>query len=470
MHPTTKLFPFLFISLLDFSAFFRLFPDASNRHKIVPLPVPLISGFFFRIFLTFYDLFLTRLTPTKLFPLLFLLFPDVSGFFLTFLGRFPDVSDRHKIVPFLFFSFLDFSGFFGSFRLFLTFFRMRSTVTSVFSIAIPLIPDLSAFHRIFPAFFRRFSGCVRPPQYCSLSCSCHFRIFPDFSDFFRRFSGCVRLPQNCSLPVPFICGFFRLVPDASDPHKIVPLPVHLISRFFRFCPTFSGCVRPPQNCSLSCSSPFRIFSGFSGLFGSFRLFPTFFRMRSTVTFAFLCYSSHFWICPHFTEFFRLCPTFFRMRRTATILFPFLSSHFRIFTDLSDFFDVFPDAFDCHKIVPFLFLSFADFSDLFRMRPTPTKLFPFLFISFPDFSDFARRFPDASDRRKIVPFPVLLLSGFFPDFPDFSDLSDFFRPFSGCVRPPQNCSPSCASHVWIFRFADMFWMRPAATKLTGPLVV
>ena len=72
---------------------------------------------------------------------------------------------------------------------------------------------------------------IRPPQTCSASCSSHFRIFPDTS------------------------RFFRLVPDVSDRHKIVPPPVPLISGFFRIfpdssnvtLPTFSGCVRPPQN-------------------------------------------------------------------------------------------------------------------------------------------------------------------------------------------------------------------------------
>ena len=52
MRPTaTKMFPFLFLLSPDFpdaSDFFRLVPDASDRHN-VPLPVPVISGFFRRV-------------------------------------------------------------------------------------------------------------------------------------------------------------------------------------------------------------------------------------------------------------------------------------------------------------------------------------------------------------------------------------------------------------------------------------
>ena len=80
------------------SDFFRLFPNASRLHKVVPLPVPLTSGFFpiFRLFCEFFShLFWMRPAITKLLPFLFRSFPDFYDFF-----RFvPDASRRHKIVP-----------------------------------------------------------------------------------------------------------------------------------------------------------------------------------------------------------------------------------------------------------------------------------------------------------------------------------------------------------------------------------
>ena len=329
----------------------------------------------------------------------------------------------------------------------------------------------------FPDFsdFPTFSGCVQPPQNCFPSSSSHFRIFPTFSDLFRMrptvtkwlpflflscpdFSGFFpdfpdfseHPSHNCSFsrPCRVISGFFRSYPDESSHDKIVALPVPLISGF----------------------SDVSDFSGFSNVF----------RMRSTATKLFPLLFLSFPYFPDFAEFLRRFPDAIdRLQIIVPLHAPLISGFFQSFPDLSDFFQLVPDASDRHKIVPlpiplisrvfpdfsasfqllkrptatklfpFLFLSLAGFlvfSDAFRMGPTVTKLFPFLFLScldFPDFSDFFRLVSDASDRHKIVPLPVPLISGFFRIFPDFSGFSDF---------------------------ADMFRMRPVATKLTGPFVV
>ena len=274
MHPTaTKLLFSPVLLIPEFFRFFRLVPDASDRYKIVPLPVPLISGFF-RLFPDELGLFPTsRMRPavTKLFPFLFLSLPDFSAFFRRLV---PDASD----------------------------------------------PPRNCSHSCCSKFFRIFrscptcSGCVPPSQNCSPSCSSHFRISLDFSDFFQifRLSGCFAL--------------FRLVPDASRRHEIVPLPVPLISGFFRIFPPFSVWFRlVPVGSAVT--------KLFSLLFLSFPNFSDLFRMRPAVTkwlpFLFLSF-------PDFSRFFRLLPDFsdlFRMRSAVTKLFPFL---FLSFADFSDF--------------------------------------------------------------------------------------------------------------------------------------
>ena len=194
---------------------------------------------------------------------------------------------------------------------------MRLAVTNLVLLPVPLMSGFSGF---FPTCF----GCASTSQNCSPFCSVHFWTFPFL---FRIFPTCSR-HKIVPLPLPLISGFsefFRRVPDASDRHKIV---------------------------------------------------------------TFLLRSSHFRIPPTFSDA-------FRMRPAVTKLFPFLnSSHFPIFPDFPDFFRRVPDASHCHKVVPLpaphmsgFFQILPIFSDVIRLRPAVTKLFPFLFLSFPDFSGF-----------------------------------------------------------------------------------
>ena len=201
MRPTaTKLFSFLlFVPLM--SGFFRISPTFARCIRPPQTCSPSCSSHF-RIFPTFSDLFRMRPTATKLFPFLFLSCPD-----------FP-------VVP----TFSDL-------------FQMRPTATKLFSFLL-FVPLMSRFYRISPTF----AGCIRPPQTCSPSCSfylpqiccpscsSHFRIFPDFSDCFRLVPDASDRHKIVSLPVPLISGFsrcsdfFRLVPDASRRHKIDRAP------------------------------------------------------------------------------------------------------------------------------------------------------------------------------------------------------------------------------------------------------
>ena len=147
-----------------------------------------------------------------------------------------------------------------------------------------------------------------------------------------------------SLPFPDFDFSDRRFPDAIDHHKIVPLPVLLISGVSRIFPTFS--LHLPL-ISRSC-----------------RLFPD------------------------------------ASDRHKIVPLPVLS-----FPEFSDFFRLFPDASGRHKIVPLpvlLIISgiIPDLSDFAR-------LFPFLFLSCPDFSDVFRRVPDASHRHKIDQAPCCL---------------------------------------------------------------
>ena len=153
---------------------------------------------------------------TNLFPFLFLSFPDFYHLSLTFSGLFTsflDWSGRDKLVPFrISTNFSDFS-------------RIGPAVTKLISFMFVSFPDLSAFFEFFriglamthlfpflflsfpdfPDFFRRFPDAFARHNFCSLSCSCHFRISPDFSDF---------------------SGLVRLYPNLEDPliHKFVPNP------------------------------------------------------------------------------------------------------------------------------------------------------------------------------------------------------------------------------------------------------
>ena len=319
----------MFLSYPYFSRFFRfsdVFPDASDRHKIVPLPVLLISAFF--------PFFQMRPIATKLFPFLFFSFPHFSGF-----CRFwPDAS------PFLFFSIIpEFSGFCrflplrlppncspsrsSHFRIFVgssafpTFFRMRPTATNLFPFLFLSFPNFPGYFRIFPTC----SGCVRPPQNCSTSCSSHFRILqilPDFSDFFRLVPDAsdhhaTKLFPFLLLAFPDFSGFLRLfrhVPDASRRHKgSQQFALLAFPDFPDFFTTCSGCVRPPQNCCPSCLSHFRILQ----------------------------------ILPDFSDFFRLVPD--ASDHHATKLFPFLLLAFPDFSGFLRLFRHVPDASRRHKI-------------------------------------------------------------------------------------------------------------------------
>ena len=196
--------------------------------------------------------------------------------------------------------------------------------------------------------------------------------------------------------------------DPRSPVAVARVP--LISGFFRIFPTFpafSGCVRPPQNCSLSCSSHFQIFP----------------------------------VSPTFSDCSPSCCSHFR-------IFPGLSGSFRLFR-------LFPDAFGRHKIGSFpvpLISGFFRFLRLFPIVPLPAALISGLFRIFPTFSDVFRMRSTASDRHKIVPLSVLLISGILQLFRLFPDVSDRHK----IVPLPVPLI--------------LFRMRPAATKLTGPLVV
>ena len=132
MHPTaTKLFPFLLLSFPDFYNIFRLFrigpavpklisfifvsfpdlsgilTDVSGGDKTDQFHVRVISVFFL-LFPTFSAVFWMHPTATKLFPFLFLSFPDFYNIFRLFrIG--PAVT---KLISFMFVSFPDLSGFF----------------------------------------------------------------------------------------------------------------------------------------------------------------------------------------------------------------------------------------------------------------------------------------------------------------------------------------------------------------------
>ena len=101
----------------------------------------------------------------------FLSFPDCSDFFRIF-------SDGHKGHPFLppiselfAFMFIFFMMFFVFSRFFLDF-STRTTHLTIAPFMFLPFPD-----------FPIFSNSYHPSQNCSLSCSCHFRIFPTFPGF-----------------------------------------------------------------------------------------------------------------------------------------------------------------------------------------------------------------------------------------------------------------------------------------------
>ena len=279
-------------------------------------------------------------------------------------------------------------------------------VAKLFPFLFLLFPDFSGCFRLLQRF-PFSSGCVRPPQNCCLCSFSHFRIipnFPDPSDFFRRFPDAIDRRKIVPLPVLVISGIFRLIPDASDRRKNCSPSC---SCHFRNFQIDSGCVRPPQNCSPSCSSHFRIFPGSCAS----DVFPGASDRHNIVSLP----------VPLISGVFRILPTFsdlFRMRPTATKLFPFL------------FFSI-PE--------------FSGFSYFFRLRPTATKLFPVMFLALPYVSRFFRFsdvFPAASDRHKVVPCHVPRISVCFQVLP-------LFQRFSGCVRPPQTCSPA----LLFFSFSD-----------------
>ena len=220
---------------------------------------------------------------------------------------------------------------------------MRSTATKLFPFLFFSFPEFSDFCRMRPTATNLF------PFMFSLL---YFSRFFHFSDFFR---------------------------DASDRHKIVPLPVLLNnSGVFRILPIFAGCVRQPQNCSPSCSSHFRIFQ----VLPLFRRCPDASDRHNNCS---PCYSSDFRIFPVFSDFSNVFRRFPDASDRHKIV-PSCSSHFRIFPDTSDVSNVFrrfPDASDRHKIVALPVPQ----SGYFRFFPdaSATKMFRFLFPSFPDFS-------------------------------------------------------------------------------------
>ena len=203
-----------FRSFPDLSDLFRRFPDASDRHKSVRLPVPLISVFSgsFRPFLRFsgcvrplqncspsgschFRTFPTFPTfsgcvrpPQKCSPACsshFRIFPDLSDLFQPF----PDASDRFKIVP------LQVPVISGLFRLFR---RFPDASDRHKSVRLP-VPLISGVFRIFPTFSNVFR--MRPTATKVFACLfLSFPYFPDLSDLFRGF------------------------PDASDRHKIDRAP------------------------------------------------------------------------------------------------------------------------------------------------------------------------------------------------------------------------------------------------------
>ena len=128
---------------------FRLVPDAARRLKIVPFPIPFISGFFrispinfdlfwmptasshFRIFLIFSDFFIIcsgcvcrrqNCSPSCFSH--FWIFPDLTFFSDLFRMR----TAVTKLFPFLFLSFPDFTRLFRIFPTFSDLVRMRPVV------------------------------------------------------------------------------------------------------------------------------------------------------------------------------------------------------------------------------------------------------------------------------------------------------------------------------------------------------
>ena len=211
----TKLFSFLFLSFFRLSNVFRRFPDASDSHKIVPFAISLISVFFgFIIFRCFPDAIdghkiasfpnllisgnirifsdFCRMRPaaTKLFPYMSFAFPYVSRFF-RFCDVFPDLSDSLKINPH----------------------------------HIPLISGFFLIFQSFPDTSDRRKIISLPILICG--------FFPTFSDLFRTRPTAAKL-------FFFLILLFAVFPtfptflDASDRHKIVPLPDPLISGFSGF--------------------------------------------------------------------------------------------------------------------------------------------------------------------------------------------------------------------------------------------
>ena len=118
-------------------------------------------------------------------------------------------------------------------------------------IATKLFPFLFLSFREVSDFFRLVSEASDRRKSVPLPVPPFFRNFPDFSTFsgvFRMLPAVANLFSFLFLSFPDFSGFsdfFRRVPDASRRDKIVPLHLPLISgffRIFRLFPTCSGCV------------------------------------------------------------------------------------------------------------------------------------------------------------------------------------------------------------------------------------
>ena len=128
---------------------------------------------------------------------------------------------------------------------------------------LPFGPAISKLIRFMFLSFPELSAPAQPSHIYSVSCSCHFRSFPIFSDSavsqltnpFRvlAISGFSGLPDFFRTPVSQLFLFtFESFPDFSDLIRIgsaVTKSFPFLFLSFPYCPTFSGCVRPPQNCS-----------------------------------------------------------------------------------------------------------------------------------------------------------------------------------------------------------------------------
>ena len=164
--------------------------------------------------------------------------------------------------------------------------------------------------------------------------------------------------------------------------------------------------------------------------------------------------------------------------------------FLSFPDFSGFFPIFSDGTTRLTVAPShvdVISGFSGFFQLFPMVPPVSQLLPLMLMSIPNLFDFFRFVPPASQL-----FRFMLLS-----FPDLFDLFRCVSPtdlFSDSDRPSHKCSVSSSCHFRTFRilptssdgttdsqlFSFMFLsflglsdfsrICPAATKMTGPLVV